>query len=334
MSARWILVRHAPTLAGGPLLLLNRVLQACACARERGGGARAVLLLDENLLRARDRALLFLNAFGDPVALAGPGNGRCSAGERAALAAAARDRLPSAAGVEPALERLLPPADTDPLEAESGLWRSLLAGAGLEVWTRRAGEPLPPAPAALLGPPAPEWPGAEPLEPRPLTWFGPRQLQLLRQLRIAPADALRGEEFLRAAATPRQATGTLQAGRALRDELDRRLAELERAVQAEDVSLLGTWSRLRRQTRAASRDFLLRAERNARNHQGIRGARLHALAQALRPLDQPQEEHLGLLCAAALFELDLGRLEQAVEGVRAAREPWMEATSLLPLAAE
>ncbi|TAH37157.1 MAG: hypothetical protein EYC70_09260 [Planctomycetota bacterium] len=311
-----VAVVHAPALAGGPLRLLNRVLQACgeACARslEQGRPWRAVLVLDDGLTRQRDRALLLLNAFGDPVVLAGPGNGVYSAEERAAVAAAAHDLMPPTAEAAAVIERLLPAPGADPVAAAADLWRALLRDAGLHVRTLRPGEAAGEAPAAVIGDAPAEWSGTERVAPREATWFAPRHLQLLRQLQLPPSAALAGETMLRAAATPAEGGAVLQQARSLAAELDRRLGALEAAVAEDDPSLLGTGARLRRQTRAAVKDFLLRAERNARNRRGIRGARLHALAQALRPLDQAQEDHIGLLCAAALFRLDLDRLPAAI----------------------
>ena len=286
---------HPPSLAGGPLRHLNRLLHACARARA-GSGPPVELVLDDALSRERDRGLLLLNAFGDPVWLPGPRNGVFTAAERAALAAAARGLMPPTAAAGAAIERLLPAPGADPLAAADDLWRGLLGAAGVRVRTRRSGEP-----------PAVDTLGAAPAA----TWFGARHLQLLRQLQLPPAAALAGEEALRAAAGARQGGALLEETRAMSTALERHLRTLEDLVAAEDAGLLGTWSRLRRQTKRALAEFRARAERNARNRSGIRGARLHALAQALRPLDRPQEEHLGLLAAAALFGLDLDRLPEA-----------------------
>lgn len=308
-----VAVRAAPALAGGPLRLLNRILQVCGVAAARtspGESWGALLVLDPSLVRNRDRDLLLLNAFGDPCALPGPPNGILTSDDRAYLRAAALDSMPPTRAAATVLDRLLPPPDTDPLHAAAALWRDLMGPAGLEVATGTPASTAPPA--AILAAPAEipeEWRGAEVLEPREVTWLGPRHLQLLRQLGLSPQAALAGEDALRRAATPGAGGRVLEEARLLAASVQQRLRGLELAIE-EEPDLRGNAHRLRRQVRRATDDFLRSAERVARNRAGIRGARLHALAQALRPHGEPQEERLGLAAAAALFGLDLDRLAE------------------------
>jgi hypothetical protein len=299
-AERHLVLRRAPALAGGPLSLLNGALALLAEVRRRGAGWRARLVLDEGLLRADDRKLLVLNAQGSPAKLAGPENGRFDTTGRAALAAAALDAMPPTTEARGVVERLLPPAGADPLEAEVALWRTLLGEAGLEVCGARAGEDAPPADGEL---------GVVP----EATWFGPRHLQTLRQFGVAPRLALEGERALKKAFTPPPPVKLAEQLVGLREETEARLAGLEEAIRAEEPRLFGAWCRLRRDLNRGVAGFTKTVERGLRNRDGIRGARLRALAQGLRPYDGPQQDGLGLLTAAALFQLDLERLSEAVD---------------------
>lgn len=306
-SALTVAVRHAPSLAGGPLRLLNRALLALAEARRRGPAWRAELILDEGWLRRDDRCLLLLDAHGNPVKLCGPDNGRFDEHSRAALAAAARDTLPPTATVASVVDAMLPAAGADPLEAEVELWRRLLGPAGLAVRGRRASAAGPEDPADELAGPE-------------ITWYGPRHLEALRRFGLAPAAALAGEDALRRALAP-PPPEQLGAGlERLRAELGSCLGELEGAVRTEEPRLYGAWCRLRRETLRGLAGFTRRVERGLRNRDGIRGARLRALAQGLRPYDGPQQDGLGLMAAAALFELDLTSLERTLPALAGAHD--------------
>ncbi|HEX9794722.1 MAG TPA: hypothetical protein VGC54_12135, partial [Planctomycetota bacterium] len=173
------------------------------------------------------------------------------------------------------------------------------------------------APAAVLGPSC--WPESESVPAVEITWAGPRHLQALHELGIATATALQGEEAIRAAAVPREGGLMLARADRLLEDNTAALSELEKAIEAEGAPLMGAWMRLRRDLRKAVGDFRRRADRSQRNRGGIRGARLHALAQGLRPLGEPQEERLGLLTAAALFRLDLDALAAHLPAVGSAR---------------
>ena len=307
-TTRTVTVRAAPALAGGRLEILNSLLWACAQARRRGPGTVACLVLDEGLLRKRDRGLALLNAHGDPVVLAGPGDGRLDAAARTALLETALDVLPPTAEAREVLDVLLPRPGASATEAAEELWTRLLGPCGLVV--RRAGDAEE----------AQGERGAAPPDRPEVTWFGPRHLQLLRSVRAAPSAALEGEDALRRAFTPQEARALLAALQDFDRTQGRGLAALEEAVQDEEPQLLGAWTRLRRESGRALREFRRRVERSQRNRSGIRGARLHALAQGLRPHDEAQERHLGLVVAAAAFRLDwrdLGRYLPAFEHARA-----------------
>ncbi|MFQ5748852.1 MAG: hypothetical protein ACE5H3_05260 [Planctomycetota bacterium] len=293
-----ILVRLPPALAGGPLEHLNRLLLALAEARRRPGPdgrpARVELLLDAAPPPTAAPRLLLLNESGDPVTLAGPPGGVFDAESRLRLLEAALDTLPETASGRAVLERLLPSPGLGLREAAAFLWRDLLGSAGLEGVARAPGE-VSPEPAALR---------------REITWLGPRQENALRELGLSPALALEGEAALRKAAAEGAGREILARGRELRSAALLAGAELERLAEKEDPRLFGAAARLRRDLGSTWGTFLRRIERQARNRRGIRGARLHRLAQALRPLGEPQGKRLSLPVAAALWELDLDRLEE------------------------
>ncbi|MBL7008400.1 MAG: hypothetical protein ISR76_05340 [Planctomycetes bacterium] len=294
---RRVVLRHAPSLAGGPLRILNGALSALAEARRRGQGWTAELVLDERLLQSDDRKLLLLNAQGNPVKLAGPENGRFDAAGRAALAGAAVDAMPPTADAEELVDRLLPAAGDEPLEAEVRLWRGLLGRAGLVVSAVTAGSP---------GAAEESWEAPE------ATWFGPRHLQALEQFGALPRTALEGEKALKRALTPPPPVRLAEQLELLQAETAGRLAALEDAIRAEEPRLFGAWCRLRRESGRGVAGFVQRVERSLRNRDGIRGSRLRMLAQGLRPYDAPQQDGLGLMAAAVLFGLDLDQLDRAI----------------------
>jgi hypothetical protein len=305
-----VAVVHAPSLAGGPLRLLNRLLQALGEARARspdGEPWSAVLCIDPVRSRSRDRALFLLNEAGDPVTLHGPEGGVLDEDTRASLLAALTDTLPPTAEARTIGERLLPAAGSEPSDASRMLWESLLGPSGLEVVGFHADQPE----AAAVG--EPPWQECERIDEREVTWFGPRHLSFLEEMRVAPAAALRGEHVLRESLSPRDASGVVRDAAALEQKWNEDLGRIEKQVEEEDPRLVGAWMRLRREVRRSARDFRRRVERNTRNRSGIRGSRLHRLAQGLRPLDGPQEDRIGLVTAAASFGLDLDGLAAHIE---------------------
>jgi len=298
-----LVVRHAPALAGGPLRILNGALSALAEARRRGAGWAAELVLDEALLQPDDRKLLLLNAQGNPVKLAGPENGRFDPEGREALARAAVDAMPPTAESAEAVDRLMPAAGDDPLEAELRLWTSLLGNAGLRVSGRR--HDATPAEDDSGS-------GREPWRAPEATWLGPRHLQALQQFGVDPRVALEGEKALKKALTPPPPVKLAAELERLQEQSRERMDALEAAVREEEPRLYGAWCQLRRETSRGVSGFARRVDRSLRNRDGIRGARLRMLAQGLRPHDLPQQDGLGLMAAAALFGLDLDQLELAI----------------------
>lgn len=289
-------LRLAPALAGGRLRDFNHVLALLDRAERRGPGWRPRLIVDPALAEPIDRHLLLLDAQGNPCRLTGPDSGVLTEAGRAKLLAAARDRMPGTAEAEPALDFLLPAPGAEPVDAAVTLWQQLFAQTSLEVCAAPRNPSAPdPAPDAWL----------ERDTIPDVVWISPRHHQALRELGVPLEEALRGEEALKQALAKRDPghVGTLAGDFATR--VDEDLDRLRQAIRTESPGLLGSWNRMRRTARKAVADFRRAAERFERNRQGIRGTRLHALAQALRPRGGAQQDHLGLVCAAALFRLPL-----------------------------
>ena len=287
-------LRLAPALAGGRLRDFNRVLWLMFEARQRGVDWQACLVFDAALETPADRDLWLLDAQGNPCRLHGAEGGLYQEHGRAALLAAARDRMPGTVEAEPTLQSLMPRPGDRPVEAALELWRDLLpAACGLEIC--EAGKEasidvwLDPA----MGP--------------KLTWVGPRHQQVMRELGIEVESVMRGETALTEELTLRHAGQARRQAKAMEAELEQGLAALKKAVQVEAPGLLGSWNRYRRAARKAAAEFRRANERFDRNRKGIRGNRLHALAQGLRPHEGDQEESLGLACAMALFRLQPSR---------------------------
>jgi hypothetical protein len=114
---------------------------------------------------------------------------------------------------------------------------------------------------------------------------------------------MRGEAALTEELTLRHAGQVRKQAKSMETALEQGLRSLKSAVQTEAPGLLGSWNRYRRAARKAAAEFRRANERFDRNRKGIRGNRLHALAQGLRPHEGEQEDSLGLLCAMALFRL-------------------------------
>lgn len=283
-------LRLSPALAGGRLRDFNRVLWLLFEAERRGGDWQPCLILDPELEAPGDRDLWLLDAQGNPCRLSGSESGIYPEHGRAALLAAARDRMPGTAEAEPALQAFLPRPGDSPLEAALELWADLFpAELGLAV--------LAPGAEGEID----AWLQAE--EGPKLTWVGPRHQQAMRELGIQVESVMAGETALTAELTLRHAGQVRKQAKAMELQLDEGLASLKAAVKTETPGLLGSWNRYRRAARKAAAEFRRANERFDRNRKGIHGNRLHALAQGLRPHEAEQEDHLGLLCAIALFRL-------------------------------
>ena len=287
-------LRLAPALAGGRLRDFNRVLWLIHEARQRGNHWQPCLVLDSALDTPADRDLWLLDAQGNPCRLHGAEDGVFQEHGRAALLAAARDRMPGTAEAESALQSLLPRPGDGPLAAALELWRDLLpTDSGLRVEAAGSESSID------------IW--LEPSEGLQLTWVGPRHQQVMRELGIEVESVMRGEAALKEELTLRHAGQVRKQAKAMEVALEQGLASLKASVQSEAPGLLGSWNRYRRAARKAAAEFRRSNERFDRNRKGIRGNRLHALAQGLRPHEGEQEDSLGLLCAVALFRLQPSR---------------------------
>ena len=309
-------LRIPPALAGGRLREFHRALwlahRAAAASRP------AVLLIDPALTSEEDRDLWLLDAQGNPCRLPGPESGILSEAARASLLAAARDRMPGTAESEPALQALLPrPGDT-PLEAALELWQQLFAA--LPRFEVRAADEAPS--------------GAEELDPNEapeVVWVSPRHRQAMRELGVPLEVVLAGEAALKDELAQRDTGEVRRLAKNMEAEMDAGLAALREAIQRESPGMLGSWNRYRRAGRKAAAEFRRASERFERNRKGIRGNRLHALAQGLRPHDLAQQDYLGLVCAVALFHLKPERA--AVEHQNVFHDPDQQAPCIVNLGA-
>lgn len=283
-------LRLAPALAGGRLRDFNRVLWLLFEARRRGPHWQPCLVLDPKLDAAVDRDLWLLDAQGNPCRLRGAEDGHYSEHGRAALLAAARDRMPSTTEAEPTLQALLPRPGDGPIEAALELWRELMpTSCGLQIEVAGSEAPID------------AWLQAE--AGASLTWVAPRHQRVMRELGIEVESVMQGEPALLEELSLRHAGRVRDQAKAMEVELEQGLTALKAAVRQETPGLLGSWNRYRRAARKAAAEFRRSNERFDRNRKGIRGNRLHALAQGLRPHEGEQEDSLGLLCAIALFRL-------------------------------
>lgn len=296
-----VVLRQPPAFAGGHLLWWNRVLRARA--EHLAGGPEPLLLLDPSLLRETDLRVDIINVNGDVVRLPAPEGGAfLDARARQAFADALEDQMPPTAQQREVVARLLPMPGVTPMEHALELWPCLFPGlrvaaadtpGGAEGRAAGSPEPADEAPATT------GW-----------TWFGEVHRRAMRELGIDAKLAAGGEAAL-VAAIGIPLEGSLGEGvERFRETLDGECARLRPLAEAVDPQLLGAWRRMRRDLRNALQAFARSADRNGRNRAGLRGARIHQLAQGLRPLDLPQEEGLSLLAAASLFQLDIANADR------------------------
>ncbi len=277
----------SPGFGGGRLKLFNRLFVDFAEFRAGRLSQRPFLVLDENLFGADDLRFPVQNAHGDVVFLEVPDHGKLGHGSRIAFRNALCDTMPPTAELEQAIDFLLPPPLQSPLEAAKELWQRLFPD--LEIEVIRRGAPSAGASWPLSG----------------ITWASARHFQTMRELRLSEELVLAGEEACLKSLVPVPAGELGEKLQELRQGAEEALQQLKPLAADVDPSLVGAWVRLRRNLRQELDDFAERADRCGRNRSGIRRARLHALAQALRPHGQAQETHLSLCTAMASFQLDV-----------------------------
>lgn len=284
-----------PAFACGRLRAFNRLLVAAA----RAGADAVELAIDALPPAPEDLRLRVLNARGDPVALPAPELGVLrDETERAQWSAALRDTMPTVAGAEAWLDRLLPRPGEDAVAAALRTWPELLPG--LRVRRRRPEDGTPSD------------------EPTGILWLGARQRQTLADLGADPAALARGEGEETARYRPELRGEMAAAIEELREAAVGPLHRLRRLAEEVDPGLLGAWSRMERSLRRGADDFAGAVERSQDNHAGIRRARWHALAQALRPAGLPQEDGLSLLAAIVQFGLRPEQWRSHLERLRGA----------------
>lgn len=272
----------SPGFAGGRLRLFNRILAA---------GPSPQLVLDENLFGPADLRFPIQNAHGDVVSLDVPDHGKLGHGSRAAFRNALLDSLPPTAAGESQVDRFLPSPLMTPLEAATHFWSEVFPDA--QVTQIRRGAPAPAATELKTG----------------ITWASARHIQAIQELGLEESLVLQGETACQERLVPIPAGELGQATESLRASSEEILAQMRALSEQVDASLVGAWVRLRRNLRESLDEFAERADKCGRNRGGIRRARLHALAQAWRPHDKPQEEGLTLLSAVHSYHLDLAAIE-------------------------
>lgn len=289
MTRTALTMRIPPALAGGRLREFHRALWLAH--RATATGQPGVLLIDPAIATEEDRDLWLLDAQGNPCRLTGPESGVLTEEGRASLLVAARDRMPGTAESEPALQALLPrPGDT-PMEAAMELWQQLFAALPqMEI-----------RPASDASANCEELAHADVPE---VIWVSPRHRRAMHELGVSLEVVLAGEAALKDELAQRDTGEVRRLAKRMEAEFDAGLAALREAVLQESPGMLGSWNRYRRAGRKAAAEFRRGSERFERNRKGIRGGRLHALAQGLRPHDCSQQDYLGLACAAALFHLE------------------------------
>ncbi len=287
-------VIHAPSFAGGRLLLLNRILRTLAAAQDSmtsGGDAPQVrLILDENLTMVHDLRLPVQNANGDVVHLEIPDHGKLSFGSHVAISEALLDSLPQTAELVASMEVLLPAPLQTPLESAKELWAHWFPQLQIECIPRGGTSPQNAKPQSQ--------------QESGITWFDSRHRAAMKELGLPIEAVLQGEAFCKDQLTAVPAGELGEEVKAVKQDNERHLTALKPLAEEVDARLTGSWLRLRRDVRSAVEEFAERADRSGRNRVGIRNTRLHALAQAIRPHDQAQERGLSLMTAIASFQLD------------------------------
>lgn len=287
-------VIHAPSFAGGRLLLLNQILRALAFAQSLSRDGQQTpqvrLILDDNLTGVRDLRLPVQNANGDVVHLEIPDHGKLGFGSHVAVTEALMDSLPQTAEVAAALQCLLPTPLKTPLEASAELWTNWFPKLHIECIPRGGASP----PNAKL----------DSQLTSGITWLDRRHQASMKELGLTIDAVLEGEAYCKDLLVAVPAGELGEQVKAFKQDNESHLSALKPLAEEVDARLTGSWLRLRRDIRSAVEEFAERADRSGRNRVGIRNTRLHSLAQAIRPHDKPQEQGLSLMTAIASFQLD------------------------------
>ena len=242
-------------------------------------------MLDENLFTKQDLRFPIQNAHGDVVYLEVPDHGKLSHGSRVAFQNALTDSLPETLEGKAAIAHMLPPALATPLEAANNFWADVFPDLSIERVKRGA-----PAPNPSLQNPG-------------ITWGSARHFHTIKELGLELAWIFEGEARCHQEMVPVPAGALGEATDALRAAMSEHLSVVKKRSADVDPNLIGAWSRLRRNMREDLDQFAAKAERCGSGRHGILRHRVHALTQALRPHDLPQEDHLSLISAATSFQL-------------------------------
>lgn len=298
-------VHHAPAFAGGRVELLNQVLFAVLAARQQH--TQATLVLDANLLQEQDFTLSVQNDHGDVVHVPVPDHGTLGHGSRAKLLLFVQDLLPQTADLAQCLDLVFPEAGQSPLDAAAQWWAQLLPELHIETVGYGA------SPKA----------SAKPAPDTKLLWLSSRLHQVMKDFGFTHADLEQGENHCRQL-LPRVPVGELESElKNLEDQIQQGLGRMKSLTAEVDTSLVGAWVRLRRDLLAATDAFAQSADRGGRNRSGTRGARLHALAQVVRPHDQGQAEGLSLLSLVASHQWHPSRIESYLTSLSSCKGPEM-----------
>lgn len=296
-------VHHAPAFAGGRVGLLNQVLFAVLKARQQH--SQATLVLDANRLQEQDFTLSVQNDHGDVVHVPVPDHGTLGHGSRAKLLLFLQDLLPQTADLAQCLDLVFPDAGQSPLDAAAHWWAKLLPELNIETVGYGAS---PKSPATSTS-------------NTKLLWLSSRLHQVMKDYGFTHADLEQGENHCRQL-LPRVPVGELESElRQLEDQVQQGLGRMKSLTAEVDASLVGAWVRLRRDLLAATEAFAQSADRGGRNRTGTRGARLHALAQVVRPHDQDQAEGLSLLSLVASHQWHPSRIESYLTSLESCRVP-------------
>lgn len=256
--------------------------------------------------------LMMLDANGNPFELAIPQTGIPDEAAREALIQIALSRLPGGAMVEPALRQMIPLVGLDVIAAAENWWHQKLGALNLAKRASQASSAANTATAEVS-----EWLQADQVPT--VYWVGPRQQRIMNELRIDAADAIAGEEHLKAILLNRPPSQIPRVAKGLEQSIQTGIKQLGRDIKQDAPALFGSHARLKRAIHRAIKDFQKSSERHFRNHKGIRGNRLRQLAQALQPGGQEQQFGLSLISAMALFHLQPKQIVEQLDLFHGAR---------------